>query len=49
MVVLDRNETTGELDYNSTASSGEDGVFGMLGPVQVVVSPDGGGVYVDAQ
>ena len=48
MVVLDRNETTGELDYNSTASSGEDGVFGMLGPVQVVVSPDGGGVYVAA-
>lgn len=48
MLVLDRDESNGMVDYNSTITSGTDGVFGMLGPIKVAVSPDGSGVYVAA-
>ncbi len=48
ILVLTRNVSTGMVDYQRTISNGQDGVFGLIGPVAIAVSPDGTGVYVAA-
>ncbi len=48
LVVFARDDVTGELTFVESLVDGTGGVFGLLGPSSVAVSPDGRHVYVTA-
>ncbi|GAB5537748.1 MAG: hypothetical protein Rubg2KO_39970 [Rubricoccaceae bacterium] len=49
LIVASRDAASGALAFVEAFTDGEGGVDGLLGPIETIVSPDGGHVYVSGR